>query len=435
MQGEIERTGAEGSQANVPAPVAEPRLLKPQREGVVRVACNLDQMLPVDHVARILWAVIEKLDLSEFEMNIRSRESHPGRPAIDPRILVGLWIYATTQGVYEARELDRLCRLHLAYLWICGGVSVDYHVLSDFRVDHEEALDKLMSEVLEILQQRAQMDMKRTAQDGMRVRASAGAASFRREPTLNRQLQESKQRVNEVQEKAQKGEPQDSRSRAAQERAAGEQQQRVEQALQELPKVREAKEEEKKADARVSTTDPQARVMKMADGGFRPAYNVQFAVDTKTRAIVEADVNNSGSDQGAMQPMLERMQVRHGKLPQEHLVDGGFAKKENVETAAARSVTVYAPVQKPRKTDVNPYMPKPGDSQAVAAWRQRMGTAQAKEIYKQRCSTVETVNGDAKAHRGLDGFVVRGLKKVRCIVLWFAITYNLLRLLALGALP
>lgn len=206
--------------------------------------------------------------------------------------------------------------------------------------------------------------------------------------------------------------------------------QRLDQALQELPRIRESKKEPDKAEARVSTTDPQARVMKMGDGGFRPAYNVQFTVDTESRVIVDLGVTNSGSDQGQIEGQLDAIQVRHGRLPQEHLVDGGFAKKESIENAASRGVTVYAPVQKPRRSDVNPHEAKPDDSAAVAAWRERMGTAEAKEIYKQRCATVETVNGDAREHRGLDRFVVRGLKKIRCVVLWFAATYNILRLLA-----
>jgi len=209
-----------------------------------------------------------------------------------------------------------------------------------------------------------------------------------------------------------------------------ERQERLGQALGELPKVRACKEEKDKPKARVSSTDPEARVMKMADGGFRPAYNVQFSVDTASRAIVGADVTNVGSDQGQMEPHLLLIQKEHGKLPKEHLVDGGFVKKEGIEKATAQGVTVYAPVPKPKKEGVDPYEPKAGDSEAVAAWRERMGTAQAKEIYKERCSTVETVNADAREHRGLDRFVVRGVRKVRCVVLWFALTYDILRLLA-----
>lgn len=207
----------------------------------------------------------------------------------------------------------------------------------------------------------------------------------------------------------------------------------MEKALQELPKVRESKKEADKAEARVSTTDPEARVMKMSDGGFRPAYNVQFTVDTDTRVIVELGVINNGSDQGQIEPQLEAIQARQGKLPQDHLVDGGFARKASIENAAGRGVTVYAPVQKPKRSDVNPHEAKPDDPAAVAAWRERMGTPEAKEIYKKRAATVETVNADAREHRGLDRFAVRGLKKIRCVVLWFAATYNIFRLLATGA--
>jgi transposase len=175
-------------------PVTGPvRSLKPQREGVVRVPCALDEMVPADHVVRDIWAVLETLDVSAFEADLRARESHPGRPPIDRRILIALWVYAVSEGVHEARELDRLCRMHLAYLWICGGVSVDYHVLSDFRVGHDAALEELMSQVLQKLKERGQVELQRTSQDGMRVRASAGAASFHREATLQRHLEQARQ--------------------------------------------------------------------------------------------------------------------------------------------------------------------------------------------------------------------------------------------------
>lgn len=209
--------------------------------------------------------------------------------------------------------------------------------------------------------------------------------------------------------------------------------QRLEHALRELPDVRQTKTPADRPKARVSSTDPEARVMKMADGGFRPAFNVQFTVDTDSRVIVGADVTNRGSDHGQLEPQLEEVHARHGRLPQEHLTDGGFARKESIEHAAAWGVTVYAPVMKPKRQDVNPYEPKPEDSEALAAWRVRMGTAEGKKLYQLRGATVETVNADAREHRGLDRLVVRGLRKVRCIVWWFAITYNVLRLLASAA--
>jgi transposase len=183
-----------------PVSLGEPRLLKPQRLGVVRVPCSLDEMLPQDHMARAIWGVIETLDVSEFEATIRSRGSQAGRPAIDPRILITLWVYAGCEGVSEARAVDRLCKMHAAYQWICGGVSVDYHVLSDFRVEHGEALDRMMSQVLGRLKERGQVPLERTSQDGMRVRASAGAASFHREGTLQEHLQEAQEQLQQISE-------------------------------------------------------------------------------------------------------------------------------------------------------------------------------------------------------------------------------------------
>lgn len=180
-------------------PSGELRLLKPQRTGVVQVPCDLDRMIPADHRARAIWKVVEQIDVSAFEVDLRARGSHPGRPAIDRRVLLAVWIYGTSEGVYEARELDRLCKQHTAYLWLCGGVPVDYHVLADIRVQHAEALDRLFGQVQDLLRAQDQVPLKRTAQDGMRVRASAGAASFHREPTVQKHLEQARQQVQELQ--------------------------------------------------------------------------------------------------------------------------------------------------------------------------------------------------------------------------------------------
>ena len=133
------------------------------------------------------------------------------------------------------------------------------------------------------------------------------------------------------------------------------------------------------AKARVSTTDPEARVMKMADGGFRPAFNGQFCTDTETQIVVGVDLSNEGSDQGELVPMLEQLVERYQALPEETLVDGGFANKQAIEAATAAGTTVYAPVQKPKDPNRDPHAALPEDSPAVAAWRERMGTEQAKE--------------------------------------------------------
>jgi hypothetical protein len=228
-------------------------------------------------------------------------------------------------------------------------------------------------------------------------------------------------------------------ARVAQDRLA-----RLEHALAELPDVAAIKKKSGARDAtpRVSTTDPDARVMKMPGGGFRPAFNVQLATTADAaRAIVGVSVTNRGSDQGQATPMLEQIEARTGVRPTELLVDGGYPNHDAIDQATAAGVTLYAPVPKPRSKasetpdppPVDPYLPKPGDSDAVAAWRVRMGTDDAKQIYKQRAATAETVNADAKAHRGMAATALRGLDKVTGGACLFALTYNILRFITVSA--
>jgi hypothetical protein len=228
-------------------------------------------------------------------------------------------------------------------------------------------------------------------------------------------------------------------ARVAQERLA-----RLAHALTELPDVAAIKKKSGAKDAtpRVSTTDPDARVMKMPDGGFRPAGNVQFSTTTDAaRAIVGVSVTNRGSDQGQATPMLEQIEARTGVRPTELLVDGGYSNHDAIDQATAAGVTLYAPVPKPRSKaseppdppPLDPYLPKPGDSDAVAVWRVRMGTDDAKQIYKQRAATAETVNADAKAHRGMAATALRGLDKVTGGACLFALTYNILRFITVSA--
>ncbi len=412
----------------------------------------VDELLPPQHQARTLWALVEGLDLSGFQEDLKARGSEPGRAATDPKILVALWLWAATQGVGSARELDRLCQEQGAYRWLCGGVSLNYHTLSDFRVGHQAALDHLFTQVLAILLHAGVVRVRRISQDGTRIRASAGASSYRRKATLEEQLAVARQQVEALKRQAAAPVAQEgtARQQAAQARAARERVARVEQALKLLPeleaiKARQGQKQGPVQPARVSTTDPQARVMKMPDGGFRPAFNVQLAQDTASRAIVGVAVNNSGSDQGADQPMRQQIAARQqnaaptGAPVQEHLVDGGYAKHEAVERAAAEGVTLYTPVMQKKRKDgqsIDPYAPRPGDSPEIVAWRQRMASAAGQEIYKLRAATSETCNADLKCHRGLLPFRVRGLPKVLAVTLWSALAYNLLHfgLVVLAAL-
>lgn len=397
---------------------------------------DLDAQLPQDHAARAIWAVIERLDLSALYEQIAARDESAGAPAIDPKILLALWVVAASEGEGSAREIGRLITLHTAYAWICGGVEVNHHTLSDFRSQQGDVFDALITQVLALLMKGGLVDLSRIAQDGTRVRASAGAGSFRREQTLHGLMAEARAHLDEITRQA--ADPAMSAvRRAARRRAAEDRIQRLEAALAELPEITETKKRSGAKDStpRASTTDAKARIMKMGDGGFRPAYNVQFATTTdQARVIVGVEVTNRGSDMGQTTPMLDQIEARTGLRPQELLVDGGYPSHPAIDAAAERGVTIYAPLPKPRNGDTrDPHAPRDDDSPAVAAWRARMSTDEAKAIYRQRGATAETVNAEAKHHRGLDHFAVRGLKKVLGSVSLFALTYNLLRAISHGA--
>jgi len=424
----------DGGSAKPLAPRVGPRRVRPAvRNQIEFRECSLDELLPEEHEARIIWDYVCGLDLSELRGRIQAVEGGPGQAPADPRILLTLWLYATLHGVGSARELNRLCRQHVAYRWICGGVSMNYHTLSDFRTQHVELLDRLLTESAASLMAQGLVTLDRVAQDGMKVRASAGAASFRRQPTLEEALAEAEEQVARLREEleadpaASKTRQQAARKRAAEERAA-----RIRAALDQLPKIAESKKPKDREKARASTTDADARVMKMGDGGFRPAFNVQLATTTDSQIITGVEVTNSGGDQGQMSPMVQQHQQRYGQVPDEALVDGGFAKKEDIEKVEQGGTTVYAPVQKSKDPERDPHTPRDDDSPEVAGWRQRMATDEAKAIYRQRAATAECVNALAR-NRGLQRFLVRGLQKVKAIALWYALVHNVMRAVTLRA--
>src|SRR5438132_11887418 len=169
--------------------VPRPRLRVADREQLLP-PMPLDNLLTDEHQARVVWRFVEGVDLTDLYARIRAVEGHPGRPPADPRILLALWLYAMLEGVGSARALDYLCTHHHAFRWLCGGVTFNYHSLSDFRVQHLEFLDGLLTHSVAVLREQQLVDLNRVAQDGMRVRASAGAASFRRRPTLEECLEE-----------------------------------------------------------------------------------------------------------------------------------------------------------------------------------------------------------------------------------------------------
>lgn len=551
----IEMPEAQEQKPTAPTRPEIARVLRPVRNQIELLPRELDSTLPEDHPARAIWSFLCRLDLSAFYGSIKAVVSAPGHPATDPQVLLALWLMATVDGISSARKLDRLCEEHDAYRWILGGVPVNYHMLSDFRVGHQSALNELLTEILASMMSVGLVTLRHVAQDGMKVRASASKGSFRREARLEKLLEEAREQVERLAKASETPDPEVSRQQqAGRERAARDRQDRLEQALGNLPAVRAAKERKLKRgsqaekakvqEPRVSTTDPEARVMKMPDGGFLPAYNLQIASDVDGQVIVGVAVTMQGSDGGQAAPMVKQVVERTEVRPGAYLIDGGFTKHEDITAIELQGIEVYAPVRSRKEGASDEKVAEPGDdcgqAEAVAeqqvadtaeahrkpysiddglpnqedimqlerqgiaecvpvpaggerstdekvagcggdgrqsaamaeqetamhadcqgngecapvlpeeevstvksviarrrkdtpeviAWRTRMGTEEAKTIYKERASTAECVNARGRAY-GLTQLVVRGTQKVLSVLLLVAITHNLLRWISL----
>lgn len=420
------------------------RLLQPDRKQIELRASDLESLLGEDHRARLVWGYVERQDLSRLTDAIKARGSNAGRAAIDPRILFALWLYAVLDGVGSGREVARLAREHDAYRWICGGVSVNYHALNDFRSGNEALMDEVLTANVAALAAAGAISLERVAQDGMRVRADAGAGSFRRQASLQQHLAEAGELVKDIKQRA-KADPAAASRRAqtARQRAAQEREERIRAALEQLPQVQAAKRRngDKPEDARASTTDADARVMKMGDGGFRPAFNVQLASTCEDQVIVGVAVSNAGSDMAQMAPMVQQVIERTGSTPERWLVDGGFPAHEQIDAVHGQTqgrTEVIAPVPEPRRKpgddDTPPadkHQRKEGDSEPVAQWRARMADDEVKQQYKQRAATAECVNALAR-NRGLQRMPVRGLSKVRAVAYLYALAHNLMRMVTIA---
>src|SRR5215213_9837628 len=434
-------------QISAARPVQAPRLRKAERRQVSLRPLSLEDLLPPDHRARFVWAFAERLDLTALYRAIKAVEGHPGHPPADPRILLALWLYATVEGVGSAREVDRLCREHIGFEWLCGGVGMNHTALAEFRVAHGAVLERLLVDSFAAMLKTGHASLERVAQDGMRVRAAAGAASFRRRASLERCRAEATAEVARLRAELDADPGAVSRRQAAARlRAAADRERRVAAALAvagQLAAKRQGDQRPPSEDPprsgdwpageaaakpspepRVSTTDAAARVMKMPDGGFRPAFNLGFASDPRSGMIAAVTLGNSGSDKGQLRPMGERLAVAYGQRPGEHLVDGGFAELADIEALAAAGVAVFAPVPKPCVAARDPHAPREGDGPGVAAWRRRMGGEAAKAVYKERAATAECVNAQCR-NRGLLRFLVRGLEKAKAVGLWHALAHNM----------
>lgn len=458
-QGEVQAAARAAPSAKT---AGAPRVMTPQRNQIELRAVDLEALLAPDHAARTVWAFVQSMDLAPLYARIKSVAGRGGAPAIDPAILVALWLWATIDGVGSAREVDRLCEHDDAYRWICGGVGVNYHSLADFRTEHEAWLDTQLTRSIASLLDRRLVTLNAVAQDGLRVRAHAKASSFRRREKLAELQAQAQAQVQALKrELTEDAGASARRKQAAVVRAAREREQRLAAALATMDKLQrkpapEAKtpkpskrrgrkgdddpgspdaiaakpEPEPQPQPRVSTTDADARVMKMADGGFRPAFNAQLAVDADTQLIAAVAISNSGSDMGQMSPMHQDIQQRYGLTPDHWLADGGFTKLQAIDELTARGTQPVVPPPRSRNPEVDPFEPKATDTPAQAQWRDFMSSDFAKALYIQRGATVECANAQLR-RRGLSRFNVCGLLKARAVLLWHALAHNLMRMRSL----
>jgi transposase len=415
------------------------RVNRPHRTQIAMQLFSLDQMLPADHRARSVWSYVESLNLEPFYCDIEVTDNTPGRTAIAPEVLVGLWLLATLDGIGSARELARRCETDMPYLWILGEVRVNYHTLSDFRVQHGERLERLLVDTVASFVDRGIVPLETIAQDGMRVRANAGSSSFRRKPTLKKLQQAAQQYVDRLKKETENETDRlggEARRKAAAERAARERQERVDEALRQHEKLSQQRERRKKGDGettRVSTTDPDARKMKMANGGYDPAFNVQFATDADARVIVGVDVTNGGTDGGELPPMLDKVRQQYGRTPKQALVDSAYATQESVTAVERTGTKVVSTVPRAEQLEQHgkdPHARQRRDTDEYAVFRARMAEPEYQTLYKSRPSIAEFPNADCR-NRNLRQFRVRGLVKVKAVALWHALAFNLLRLIRL----
>lgn len=416
---------------------SNPRINTAQRDQYEIRSCVLDDIIPKDHLARSIWSYVEKLDFSITLGKIQSVDGSAGRPAIDPKILFALWMFATIKSINSSRVIEEYTNEHDAFKWLCGGVKVNYHTIADFRTDHLDQLNDLLTQSIAVLATSGIISLEEISQDGMRVRASAGAGSFRRETSLKFSLELAKMHLEDLDEEAKKH-PNKCKSRlaASNRRAAEEHVQKLNSAIKDLHELRNDKEvtaknngkkfeEEEKEKVRASITDSSARVMKMACSGFRPAYNVQFASTNFGKAIVCVSVINKGSDSNQVEAVIKQFWDRYKQNPKSWSVDSGFdAHKDAGFIKQQYDCCIYMPMKYATPENASEKQKQSAVYISKENMRSLMETNEAKETYKQRGETAEYVNAQTR-NMGFQQFCVRGLEKVTCVTLLYALAHNL----------
>ena len=412
------------------------KIIAPVRGQVEVKWSALDGELPTDHFARVLDRVVGSLDVGPFLARAKSIKGAAGRPLLCPRMMLVLWLYAIIDGVAAATEIEELTRSHVAYRWIVGGLRTSHDVISRFRVEQGEGFSKVLSEVLARLLEAGLLDLDVVAQDGTRLRASAGAPSFRTAPALEDCREHAALHLKAV--LAQGKDPHLSQTmKVSREVKAREYAARVEAAIEALSTL----PANKKNAPRASTTDPDARVMKMGDGGFRPAYNVQLAVAGSElggpRAIVGVIVTNVGSDMGSLTPMANDIEKRTGSRPETVLADSNHYKLSDLEEVERLGTRPVVPPPRPRKGSAivksdNTKSPAPiagtvpvEKQPSVDEWRDEAMSPADRQLYRRRASLSELANAVLKGSYRMDQLPVRGLARVTSTITLYALCFTL----------
>lgn len=418
---------------------SELRLESPERLQKKWDESCLDDLLGLEHPARQVWDYVEELDLGALYKEVQTTVRSSGRPAIDPALLLALWLYGTVDGVGSARLLDRLCESEAAYRWLCGGVGVNYHTLSDFRTKVGPFLDDLLSRSVAGLIEAGLIDAGTVAVDGIRVWASAGKQSFRREERLATLHEAALEAVKQLRTEVEEDPGSAGRRRQARRRAVAEDRLRrleaaraaaaeIEQRRQKEAAEQRRKKKQNERPVRASTSDPQARIMKMGDGSFKPAYNMQIKTAAEGTHVIGVSVTDCGSDRGLLGPALDEIKQRYGIKPQRMLADGGYTSRDDIERLHDEHITLFCPL--PRNTKGDPSLPRRGDKPGTIAWRQRMASEEGQAVYRRRFAT-ERPHAHMRNH-GLRQLLVRGAQKVKAVVLLHAVAFNFLQFKRLG---
>jgi transposase len=459
-----EEGGLFGEMAKQDAPERDrglPRFVEAKRDEIVFERFEFDGLIGLEHPARAIWAYVEQADLSELYARIKAGARTPGRPAADPRVALALWLYACVEAVGSARQLERLSEEHNGFRWLRGGVPLNHHLLSDFRWEAATVVDRLLTQGVTALWSEGLVTLASLSHDGIRIRAAAGAASLRRLATLERLLGEVEERIERLKREIDAAPDASSRrQQAAQARAARERRERVTAALEAVRTLQaqqaaaaakkgrpedgappseggtppEGGKTKKKKEPRGSTTDAEARVMRMADGGWRPAYNVQLTGDLDTGVIASLGVDTSGSDGGLMAPAAEDIERRYAHRPTRWLADGGFTALDDIAALARKGITVFCPLKPRRNPKSDPAAPRPGDPPEIVDWRRRMvdDAIAGKDGWLRRRGEHERINANLR-QQGLQRFNVRGTFKVKAVCTLHALANNVLAALRLRA--